>query len=209
MIKLFFSTVCVPFAILGSCIQKVVLVPLSTGLRQIRSPGMLQWCWSTGETGTHQRPCNRAVPAVGQQGLGGHRWAATPTNHWRVTNPPSEADKLLGLAFYSRRKDQISDWGAEFLLVDESRICYANLFSTEQQNRREPGTVNRILFVSIYLALQEFFHSILFLSNSLYLSTDLALLCHSGLGEHCRELGFGGDVLPRLRPGVLQGLKVP
>lgn len=79
------------------------------------------------------------------------------------------------------------------------------------QNRRERGVVNQISFVSIHVALQESFFtlSIVFLPNFLYLSSDLALLFHDSLGEHCRELGFRDDVLARLRSGDLQGLGAP
>lgn len=74
---------------------------------------------------------------------------------------------------------------------------------------KEASLIRFQLSPSAWLCRSFFTLSIVFLPNSLRLSSDLAFLFYDGLGEHCRELGFGRGVLARLRAGALGGLGVP
>lgn len=71
---------------------------------------------STGVAAAEHKLGGSGVPVARQQGLGGH----LPCNRWCVTNLPSEADKILILAFYSRKKERGSDQGSEISFRDKA-----------------------------------------------------------------------------------------
>lgn len=126
--------------------------------------------------------------------LGSKSWEApTPRNCWCVTNLPSEADKLWGFTFCSRRKEQISDEGSEILFGDKAGFAVLISFPQDIKIEEKEASLIRFHFSrSMWLCRSFFTLSIVFLPNSLYLILDLVLLFYDGLGEHCRELGFWG-----------------
>lgn len=108
-----------------------------------------------------------------------------------MTNLPSEADKLWGLTFCSRRKEQISGEGSEISFRDKAGFAMLLSFSQDIKiEEKEASLIGFHFSRSVWLCRSFFALSIVFLPNSLYLSLDLVLLFHDGLGEQCRELGF-------------------